>query len=69
MDLEGKEKRRSEVKMSKSLKDICDLHVCAAPTAVVSEEPSEVSVSPLSFLCTSINTPLIYTYTYHTGHM
>ena len=47
--------------MSKLLKDICDLSVSAAPAAVVSHKPREVSVSfYFSFLYVHPSTPHLY---------
>ena len=47
--------------MYKSLNDICDLSESAAPTAVVSHEPREVSVSfYFSFLYVHPSTPHLY---------
>ena len=67
--LEGK--RRREVEMSKSLNDICDLSESAAPPAVVSHEPREVSVSfYFSFLYVHPSHPTyIYVHLSHRAHV
>ena len=59
--------------MSKSLNDICDLSESAAPPAVVSHEPREVSVSfYFSFLYVHPSTPhlkYIYVHLSHRAHV
>ena len=58
--------------MSKSLNDICDVSESAAPPAVVSHEPREVSVSfYFSFLYVHPSTPHLYIYVHlsHRAHV
>lgn len=68
--LEGK--RRREVKMSKSLNDICDVSESASPPAVVSHEPREVSVllsTLVSYMYIHQHPTYIYVHLSHRAHV
>ena len=65
----GKEKKE---KMSKSLKGICDLYESAAPPAVVSHEPREVSVflsTLVSYMYIHQHPTYIYVHLSHRAHV